>query len=153
MLERCDAAADDLLQDTVEHALRGARGFKPGTNVRSWLHRIMTNAFIDRCRSRWRFVHLDDDCEEPGSQETYEPPAWVDLAMADVAEAANSLEEPLRTTFQLGCVDRLPYRTVAERLAIPITTVGTRLLRARAKVRRRLLERLPPRKVDPGDWA
>src|SRR5688572_14273298 len=51
-LTRCQEDADDLLQATFERSLLKFATFRPGTNARSWLSRIMTRLFIDQCRRR-----------------------------------------------------------------------------------------------------
>src|SRR5712671_2464572 len=58
MLTGNRAAADDLLQDTFERALRGAAQFRAGSNLTAWLRRIMRNLFTDRCRQGTRFVSM-----------------------------------------------------------------------------------------------
>src|SRR5262245_1058427 len=49
-LARSSADAGDLVQDTLERALRSFNSFQPGTNMKLWLFRIMHNLFVDRCR-------------------------------------------------------------------------------------------------------
>jgi RNA polymerase sigma-70 factor, ECF subfamily len=53
-MTRNPADAEDLLQETMTRAYTGLRNFTPGTNVRAWLYRILTNTFINSCRKRGR---------------------------------------------------------------------------------------------------
>src|SRR5262245_3420943 len=53
-LARSSADAGDLVQDTLERALRSFHTFQRGTNMKLWLFRIMHNLFVDRCRRRAR---------------------------------------------------------------------------------------------------
>src|SRR5260370_39986022 len=56
--------ADDLVQDTLERALRHTEQFQSGTDLRAWLFTIMHNVFVNQARrSGARAVHvsLDDD--------------------------------------------------------------------------------------------
>jgi RNA polymerase sigma-70 factor (ECF subfamily) len=147
--------ADDLVQDTIERALRGATRFKPGTNLRAWLMRIMRNLHTDRCRRSALGRSIDallvpaDVAIDPPS------PSFFDLAsMADVDAALEGIGADHREIFVLAYVKRQSYRAIAERLDIPLSTVGTRLWRAKAKLRRALkgATRIPiPRPVAAND--
>jgi RNA polymerase sigma-70 factor (ECF subfamily) len=149
MLTRNSAAADDLVQDTIEKALRAAGQFKHGTCLRAWLTRIMRNAFTDGCRSRARWVAIDPKREEEtatgvwGAEDEQEPLGGLDvMTMADVHVALAAIEAAQREIFILAHIDGVSYQAIAARLRIPVSTVGTRLLRARRKVRVVLEQRL-----------
>jgi RNA polymerase sigma-70 factor (ECF subfamily) len=143
MLTRNSTAADDLVQDTIEKALRAARQFKSGTNLRAWLTRIMRNAFTDSCRSGARLVTIDrTDFWETAladlQAEQVQPTAvgFIDLVtMADVHLALKAIEPASRQIFTMAHIDGVSYGAIAVQLRIPVSTVGTRLLRARRKVR------------------
>jgi len=150
--------AEDLVQETVERALRHQASFIPGTSLRSWLMRIMRNLFIDHCRERTRHYNLDHDWgadpESPAVREpeTEEPEATRPtdlLGPADLAEALNEIDERLRQTFVLATFEGLSYGAIAERTGVRISTVGTRLLRARSRLQTVLLNRLT---VHKGVW-
>jgi RNA polymerase sigma-70 factor, ECF subfamily len=138
-LIRNPSDAADLVQDTVEKALRCWRRFRPGSRIRAWLLTIMTNLFLDRCRRRNREVALEIDPEQP-SLELDEPPSWSRLSEEQVRRAVAALEPAMREVYQLRVVQQLAYQAMSERLGIPVATVGTRLNRARLKLRA-LLER------------
>jgi RNA polymerase sigma-70 factor (ECF subfamily) len=141
-LTRDRAAADDLLQDTVERALRAARQFKAGTNMRAWLGRIMRNHFMDGCRHSMRVRALRADQVAAPEQDAPAAPSRLDLiSMADVLDALRGMDAFHRDIFALAYIERMPYRGIARRLHIPVSTVGTRLWRAKAKLRRRLESR------------
>src|SRR3954471_6605774 len=53
-MTRNPSDAEDLVQDTYLRAYRGFGGFTEGTNLRAWLFRILTNAFINTYRSKQR---------------------------------------------------------------------------------------------------
>jgi RNA polymerase sigma-70 factor (ECF subfamily) len=129
---RNDAEAHDLVQDTFERAFRGIDGFKPGTNARAWLATILTRLFIDRVR-RARIIQLvefqpDDLAAEP---ELHVSPEQVLAAIAQ-------LDNDLRQVIELHDLEGLRYREVAEQIGVPTSTVGTRLMRARAQLRQLL---------------
>jgi RNA polymerase sigma-70 factor (ECF subfamily) len=141
MLTREAAAADDLLQDTWERALRCAHQFQPGTSLIAWLRRIMKNLFTDRCRSHTRFVGFEDqenmDRLMIGSERP--EPARLDyrqfVTLDDIQVALDHLETSLKEVFVLAYIRRLPYQTIAASIGVPVTTVGTRLWRARGRIR------------------
>jgi len=134
--------ARDLVQDTLERALRRFASFEPGTNARAWLFSILHNAFIDRCRRRAaepKRMSLDD--VELPSSEPEEPPAWTSITLEQLRTAIARLEPEFRSVYELHAVDGLAYQEISTRLGIPVNTVGTRLGRARKKLRT-LLESL-----------
>jgi len=149
-LLRCAPDAWDLVQDTFEHALRGYDSFQPGSNMRVWLMTIMQHLFIDRCRRKARepwLEPIDEDVIATVEPEAMSKPAWATISDEQVADALQELESPFREVYQLRLLDKCSYDEIAERLLIPRSTVGTRLMRARKKLRQTLLRRAstPPR--------
>ena len=144
----CADQARDLVQDTLERALRSFESSGPRTSVRSWLIAIAHNLFIDRCRRDQRgprLVDLDaaDDVatrEAAGeaSQEETPTPAWADIGPAELRATVARLDEEFRVVFELFEFECCSYDEIAARLRVPKSTVGTRLVRARRKLRRLL---------------
>lgn len=134
-------AADDLVQDALERALVARDRFRRGTHLKAWLCSILRNLFIDgrrRVAARAR-VELEaererDRDEALGPAGEGEAPADL-LSPDDLAEALARLDEAQRRVFELACVDGLSYQEVGERLGIPASTVGTRLLRSKRRLR------------------
>jgi len=147
-LVRSRADALDLLQDTYERALRGRATFQPGTNLRHWLMTIMYNLFLDRCRRQSReprAVCIDD--HELASPEPDLPAPWETITDEHIHAALADLEHPFRDVYELRLLDNCSYDEIADRLTIPRSTVGTRLMRARLKLRETLLPGEDPRRV------
>jgi RNA polymerase sigma-70 factor (ECF subfamily) len=137
---KSDDVADDLVQDTLVRALRS---FRPGEigNVRGWLFAILHNLFIDQCRrGRHAAAPLPADIVAP-VEEPATHPAWASVTSEELARAVRALDEEFRVVFQLFEVERRSYDEIAARLGIPKATVGTRLSRARRKLRDALLAR------------
>jgi RNA polymerase sigma-70 factor (ECF subfamily) len=141
-LVRSRADALDLVQDTYERALRGKATFEPGTNLRHWLMTILYNLFLDRCRRQAREPRaycLDE--HEVASPEPYAPEPWETITQEQVSAALADLEHPFREVYELRLLHNASYDEIADRLTIPRSTVGTRLMRARHKLRHTLLKR------------
>jgi RNA polymerase sigma-70 factor (ECF subfamily) len=143
-LTRDSADASDLVQDTVERALRRAQAFRAGSNLRAWLLTILTNLFIDRCRRRDRDSRLDSIDEDQLAAPDHDDvvPAWANLSQDEVRAALAELEPAFREPYQLHALEHLSYQEVARRLRIPVATVGTRLSRARQRLRALLQAKL-----------
>ena len=143
---RLETASDreDLVQDTIERALRSRHRFVPGTNLRSWLHTIMHNLFLDRCRARNRRHLFAIDVSLPDStpEEGGDPQRWELVSLPEVQDINEHLSRPLREAARLVLFEGLSYDQASLRLAVPRATVGTRLLRARRQLRRMIEERL-----------
>jgi RNA polymerase sigma-70 factor, ECF subfamily len=140
-LVRGRSDALDLVQDTYERALRGKASFQPGTNLRHWLMTIMYNLFLDRCRRQGREPRaLCLDEHEIASPEPYTPEPWESITQEQISAALAGLEHPFREVYELRLIDNCSYDEIADRLTIPRSTVGTRLMRARHKLRQTLLK-------------
>jgi RNA polymerase sigma-70 factor, ECF subfamily len=140
-LLRCRSEAWDLVQDTYERALRGRGGFQEGTSLRHWLMTIMYNLFLDRCRRQAReprAIGLED--HEVASPDAYVPDPWELISEEQIHAALARLEHPFREVYEMRLIDNCSYDEIADRLTIPRSTVGTRLMRARHKLRQSLLK-------------
>jgi RNA polymerase sigma-70 factor (ECF subfamily) len=161
-MTRNPADAEDLLQETMARAYTGLRNFTPGTNIRAWLYRILTNTFINSCRKRGRepaqtlraeFEQLldgRDGLAQPAR--SAEAEALDRVADSEVMQALMELPEGFRAAIYLADIEGYPYRDVAEMLEIPIGTVMSRLHRGRGKLRKRLAAYAPaPRAAGPAE--
>jgi RNA polymerase sigma-70 factor (ECF subfamily) len=135
---RDPAAADDLVQDTLERALRSIATLDLEHNPRSWLVAILYNLHIDRCRQRARAQpHIPCD-DLPLVAPDPDVPRWSTLTADDVLRAAQRLPDELRAVYLLFAFERRSYVEISAALRIPKSTVGTRVLRARAHLKRLL---------------
>jgi RNA polymerase sigma-70 factor (ECF subfamily) len=146
---RNSADASDLAQATFERALRRWGTFTPGTNARAWLFSILHNAFIDRCRRRAtepRAASIEDT--EIAAPPPSERSVWSSITPEQVASAVATLDEGFRAVYRLHAEEQLSYQEIAAQLGLPVNTVGTRLARARRKLRA-LLEGVGAAEGDP----
>ena len=132
----------DLVQDTYERALRGGAGRIPRERMRGWLFVIARNQFRDRYRARRRhpMVSLDLTAllvEEPDDDDR----PWDGIGVDDLRRAVERLTPTLSEVYRLHAFEGMDYAAIAARLDIPSRTVGTRLLRARLKLRELLVQR------------
>ncbi len=139
--------ADDLLHDVYERALRASRHGGEHANLRAWLHSILRNLFIDRCRyARRHPTPLSiDDLELDGSFADHPPEraaAWQSVTTTQLHAALAKLSPEFRRVFELHIFEGLRYDEIAARMSIAPSTVGTRLNRARGKLRTLLLRTL-----------
>jgi RNA polymerase sigma-70 factor (ECF subfamily) len=128
---------DDLVQDVFEKTLRSP--VPPGANARAWLSRVMHNLFIDKLRRKHarREELVGEVLESPRLDER----AWWESLTADVVRAKlHTLSEEQRVTFELFAFEGKSYDEIAAQLRIAKATVGTRILRARQKLRDLLTE-------------
>jgi RNA polymerase sigma-70 factor, ECF subfamily len=149
-LTRNPADAEDVLQETYLRAYRGFDTFKEGTNLRAWLYRILTNAFINTYRKRQREPQTVSDDEVPewylyerlggdGAEASAEAEVLETLPDEDVQDALASLPEQFRLAVLLADVEGFSYKEIAEILDIPIGTVMSRLHRGRRALEKRLV--------------
>ena len=152
-MTRSEADAEDLVQETYIRAFRFREQFAPGTNLKAWLFRILTNTFINQYRrkaARPQSTELDDVDESilyrhmrdvaPASQSPDPETLIVDNTVSsEVKDALEELPEKFRTTVLLD-VEGFSYKEIAETLDIPIGTVMSRLHRGRKFLQKRLYD-------------
>jgi len=98
--------------------------------------RVLHNLFIDRCRRRAAQPAAADADDVPlVAPPAEERPWWQDLGAEDIRRRMAELPAELRGAFELHTFDGCSYKEIASRLGIPAATVGTRILRARRRLR------------------
>jgi RNA polymerase sigma-70 factor (ECF subfamily) len=151
-LTRHQSEAEDLVQDTLVRAYRFQHHFEPGTNLKAWLLRILTNTFINHYRrsARERRV-LDHEEGSPVGDGVMSRAAMRGLLDAttvaqegllreEIAAALAELPEDYRVMIVLADVEELSYKEIAETVGVPIGTVMSRLHRARKLMQKRLIQ-------------
>jgi RNA polymerase sigma-70 factor, ECF subfamily len=139
-LSRRQFDPDDLVQDVLERAYRSWHRLPEGANVRAWLAQIMRNRFIDYLRRR-----RAEPQSEPADEDTlggYEPPPsgmWAAVTSGQLRAKVAELPDEFRRVFELHAFEERSYHDIARELRIPMATVGTRLLRARQRLKQLLL--------------
>jgi len=124
--------ADDLVQDTVERALRNLHQWQQGTRLDSWMFRIAQNLWIDQMRARRvrAVAAYDPEAAEKVAVDGARD-AEARLTFADTVKALQDLPEDQRVIVGLILVDGMSYREAADVLNVPMGTVTSRLARAR----------------------
>ncbi|HUJ58556.1 MAG TPA: sigma-70 family RNA polymerase sigma factor [Kofleriaceae bacterium] len=136
------ADADDLVHDTYERALRSWDRYDERGNVKSWLMAILHNLFIDRCRRARRDPRTTPvELCEVATPEPAPAPAWASVTGEHVARALAAIGRDFREVYELHAAGR-SYDEIAAELSIAKATVGTRLLRARKKLKDALVREL-----------
>lgn len=138
------ADAEDLLQDTFLRAVR--HGLPPDLrNIAAWLTTMLKNVIIDRCRKEKRLRNRETLTDLPPEVTQIEPdgpePAWSRITLDDVRDALEAIDAVYREVYQLHTFEGRTYDQIAHHLGIQRVTVGTRLNRARKKLREALVAR------------
>lgn len=125
---------EDLAQDAIERWLRALPLLPAEANHRGWLTTVLRNLFIDRFRRRARRGELPLDCERlaapPG-----ETSRWQEIGAAELDRELAKLPSDQRATLQLFVFEGKSYDEIASQQGIAKATVGTRILRARQRLR------------------
>ena len=126
--------ADDLVQDTIERALRQWEGLREINRLASWLRSILHNLYIDeirRGRTRGREEEISELSDDPGLS----TPAHDGSVAFDFVRAMDALSVEHRQVLLLAGLESMNYRDIADELGIPIGTVMSRLARGRERLR------------------
>jgi len=142
--------ADDLVQETYARAFRSWRSFTPGTNLRAWLLRILTNLNIDRGRRQQRAPQMQpleandyflyDRLAGNGDGVSDEERVVERLSQDDIVSALSAVPHDFRDVVVLVDIGDFSYQDAAQILDIPIGTVMSRLHRGRRILKRELAE-------------
>jgi len=144
-LTRDRVEAEDLVQETYVKALKGFSSFRPGTNFRAWMYRILRNTFLTSRSGLRQTVSLDDEDSAVQEPVTPDNPESLLFAQADEQELRQALDQlPVahREIILLCDVEEMSYKQISELVGIPIGTVMSRLSRARQAMRGLLRERV-----------
>ena len=143
--------AEDLVQETYARAFRSWRSFQPGTNLRAWLLRILTNLNIDRGRRQQRspdmqpleegdyFLYNKLEAAADGGT-SGEEQVVERLSQNDVVAALSEVPHDFRDVVVLVDIGDFTYADAAQILDIPIGTVMSRLHRGRRILKRAMAE-------------
>ena len=151
-MTRNPSDAEDLVQETYLKAYRAFGTFQEGTNLKSWLYKILTNTFINTYRARRRRpseTELDEvedlylyrrlgGLEAVSAGRSAEDLVLEHFTEAEVKAAVESLPEQFRIAVLLADVEGFSYKEIAEILDVPIGTVMSRLHRGRRALQKAL---------------
>jgi RNA polymerase sigma factor (sigma-70 family) len=134
------AAADDLVQDTMERGWSKLSSWRRGSDMRAWLFAIMHNLYVDQVRRSPVLAEtLDENTAEPSMNATQADR----LAIRDLETALRMLPAEQREILLLVALEEMRYEDIAALLRIPVGTVMSRLSRGRARLRALMEGRQP----------
>lgn len=151
-MTRNAADAEDILQETYAKAFASQDSYTPGTNLRAWLYRILTNTYINTYRKAQRSPRTTDHAEVEDWQlasaashdatglRSAEMEALDQTPDQTVTDALSELPENFRLAVWLSDVEGFAYKEIAEIMDTPIGTVMSRINRGRAQLRSKLAD-------------
>ncbi len=151
-MARNPADAEDVVQEAYAKAFASFHQFKPGTNLKAWLYRILTNTYINAYRKRQRqpqesFGEGVEDWQLAAAEQhtstglrSAEMDALDRVPDSAVTEAMAQLAPDFRMAVYLADVEGFSYKEIAEIMGTPIGTVMSRLNRGRTQLRKLLAD-------------
>ena len=144
--------AEDLVQETYAKAYAAFHQYRPGTNLKAWMYRILTNTYINSYRKKQREPLQSDAAEVQDYQlhraeshssaglRSAEDVALEHLPDSDVKRALLEIPEDFRLAVYFADVEGYAYKEIAQIMDTPIGTVMSRLHRGRRQLRALLSE-------------
>ncbi len=154
--------AEDLVQDAFLRACRFLDRFEPGTNMKAWLFRILTNTFINKYRRNTRERSLVDGPEKEMVTDQLHSPEAADRAenperalldrmvSGDVLAAIDAVPIDFRMVVILADIHDFSYKEIADILDVPVGTVMSRLFRGRRHLQKSLHDYAAAAGIIPG---
>jgi RNA polymerase sigma-70 factor (ECF subfamily) len=141
--------SEDLVQDTLLAAYRFFDKFEPGTNIKAWLFKILTNTFINKYRKRVREREVRDLVEqdetpslmsEDVAEKSRDPETAIlgALLSDDVKRALDAVPYDYRLAVVLCDLEEFSYKEIADIMDCPVGTVMSRLHRGRRLLQKQL---------------
>ena len=151
-MARNPSDAEDLVQEAYTKAFSAFHQYKPGTNLKAWLYRILTNTYINLYRKRqreplqsnadsvedWQLARAESHTSK--GLRSAEADALDHLPDSDVKEALQSIPEEFRLAVYFADVEGFAYKEISEIMNTPIGTVMSRLHRGRKLLREMLAD-------------
>ncbi|MDN5721830.1 MAG: sigma-70 family RNA polymerase sigma factor [Corynebacterium sp.] len=149
-MTRNPADAQDLVQDAYMKAYQAFGSYKPGTNLKAWMYRILTNTYINQYRKAQRrpketsdetvtdWQLADSASHDSTGLRSAEIEALQRIPDTRIQDALMGLSDDYRMVVYYADVEQLPYKEIAEIMDTPIGTVMSRLHRGRKQLRAKL---------------
>jgi RNA polymerase sigma-70 factor, ECF subfamily len=146
------ADAEDLVQIAFVRALNRTGALGADTNWPAWLKTVIRHLAVDLARrnQRWRSTELLESTQPaPANDATADEP-WSAVTPEQLEAAVDSIDSHYQAVYRLHHLEGASYAQMSEQLNIPVRTVGTRLHRARGRIRDSLLKAMG---ADPNAMA
>jgi RNA polymerase sigma-70 factor, ECF subfamily len=140
--------AEDLVQETVAKAYRSFHQYRPGTNLKAWLYRVLHTTYISMYRKAQRRPQesLQDEIDDFSFYDqlarsgtgSAEHEVLQALTADEIKQAMADLPETFRMAVYLADVEGFAYREIAEIMDTPVGTVMSRLHRGRKALQKAL---------------
>jgi RNA polymerase sigma-70 factor, ECF subfamily len=139
-LVRNEAEAEDLVQEALTKALRAFDSFRPSTNFKAWIFRILRNTFFTSRTgiAASRTIFIEDHPDVLHTHDAGPTPEETLIRLdnqAAIVTALGHLQPQLREALLLCDVEEMKYKDIALALDVPIGTVMSRISRARQALR------------------
>lgn len=144
--------AEDLVQEAYLKAYAAFHQYQPGTNLKAWLYRILTNTFINSYRKKqrqpqetggdtiedWQIARAANHTSSDGKSAEIE--ALERIPDSDIKKALQALPDDFRMVVYYADVEGLPYKEISQIMDTPMGTVMSRLHRGRRQLREMLAD-------------
>ena len=136
--------AEDLVQTALARCWERRGLFRDETNLDAWMKKVLRNLAIDEARRGFKLCLGGDDTLGVPAPDPVAPVPWENIDVTQVREAAGRCSPLLHSAFVMFYFEGLSLNQIGERCRVSPRTAGTRIHRARKKVREQLAPLLVP---------